>query len=142
MTVIPLARAHRFTLTFHIISGAFADMYNQQARKRGNSIGGSSIKPAADGVDWNPSENVWSEEFLQNAAATFESNMATLLGTLKGTSDDSSITQEQVVDTFKMMAGTKKHYHIYISLIPPLKSINTTRGCRSCYETRRRFKVR
>lgn len=61
-------------------------MHRAQPKKRGNSIGGSSIKPAADGVDWNPSENVWTEEFLQQAAVTFESNMAALLSSLKGTS--------------------------------------------------------
>lgn len=56
------------------------------ARKEG--IGSSSVDPnlALDGVDWNPSENVWSEEFLQQAAATFESNMASLLSSMKGCS--------------------------------------------------------
>ncbi|XP_077302825.1 peroxisomal biogenesis factor 19 isoform X2 [Arctopsyche grandis] len=78
-------------------------MNRAQTKKRGNSIGGSSIKPATDGVDWNPSENVWSEEFLQQAAATFESNMAALLSSLKGTSEE-SISQDQITATFQMMA--------------------------------------
>lgn len=71
--------------------GALEDMHRAQPKKRGNSIGGSSIKPATDGVDWNPSENVWTEEFLQQAAVTFESNMATLLSSFKGTSGEKSI---------------------------------------------------
>lgn len=72
--------------------GALEDMVPPAKDKenggRKESLGGSSLNPglALDGVDWNPSENVWSEEFLQQAAATFESNMASLLSSMKGCS--------------------------------------------------------
>ncbi|XP_068621876.1 peroxisomal biogenesis factor 19 [Battus philenor] len=47
--------------------------------------------------------NVWSEEFIKEAAAQFESNMAAILGSFSGVPDE-QITQDQIAQTFSKMA--------------------------------------
>lgn len=42
------------------------------AQRRKSSVGGSSIKPSEDGVEWNPAEREWSEEFMKKAAEKIE----------------------------------------------------------------------
>ncbi|XP_023955312.1 peroxisomal biogenesis factor 19 [Bicyclus anynana] len=54
----------------------------------------------------NPQEvpqNMWSEEFIKEAAAQFESNMAAILGGFSGVPED-QISQEQIAQTFSKMA--------------------------------------
>nr|XP_032525858.1 peroxisomal biogenesis factor 19 [Danaus plexippus plexippus] len=50
----------------------------------------------------NP-QNIWSEEFIKEAASQFESNMAAILGGFSGVPED-QITQEQIASTFSKMA--------------------------------------
>ncbi|VVD01908.1 unnamed protein product [Leptidea sinapis] len=52
-----------------------------------------------------PAENMWSEEFIKEAAAQFESNMAAIMGGFSGMPED-QITQEQIAQTFTKMAGS------------------------------------
>ncbi|CAK1546367.1 unnamed protein product [Leptosia nina] len=49
------------------------------------------------------STNMWSEEFIKEAAAQFESNMAALLGSFSGMPEE-QISQEQIAQTFSKMA--------------------------------------
>ncbi|KAJ2943419.1 hypothetical protein O0L34_g12228 [Tuta absoluta] len=56
----------------------------------------------AQGVDGIP-QNMWSEEFIKEAAAQFENNMAAILGSFSGVPED-QITQEQIAQTFSKMA--------------------------------------
>ncbi|XP_063372388.1 peroxisomal biogenesis factor 19 [Cydia amplana] len=59
-------------------------------------------KPAAAGEVQEP---VWSEEFVKEAAAQFESNMAALLGSFSGVpGEQPEISQEQIAQTFSKMA--------------------------------------
>lgn len=59
-------------------------------------------KPAAAGEAQEP---VWSEEFIKEAAAQFESNMAALLGSFSGVpGEQQEISQEQIAQTFSKMA--------------------------------------
>ncbi|XP_041971180.1 peroxisomal biogenesis factor 19 [Aricia agestis] len=51
----------------------------------------------------NVSQNLWSEEFIKEAASQFESNMASILGSFSGVPED-QITQEQIAQTFSKMA--------------------------------------
>ncbi|KAJ0182883.1 hypothetical protein K1T71_000859 [Dendrolimus kikuchii] len=48
-------------------------------------------------------QNMWSEEFIKEAAAQFETNMAAILGSFSGVPED-QITQEQIAQTFSKMA--------------------------------------
>ncbi|XP_050358615.1 peroxisomal biogenesis factor 19 [Nymphalis io] len=48
-------------------------------------------------------QNMWSEDFIKEAAAQFESNMASILGGFSGVPED-QITQEQIAQTFSKMA--------------------------------------
>ncbi|XP_013192579.1 peroxisomal biogenesis factor 19 [Amyelois transitella] len=48
-------------------------------------------------------QNLWSEEFIKEAAAQFESNMAAILGSFNGVPED-QISQEQIAQTFSKMA--------------------------------------
>ncbi|XP_053621927.1 peroxisomal biogenesis factor 19 [Plodia interpunctella] len=48
-------------------------------------------------------QNMWSEEFIKEAAAQFESNMAAILGSFNGVPEE-QITQEQIAQTFSKMA--------------------------------------
>ncbi|XP_073965094.1 peroxisomal biogenesis factor 19 isoform X2 [Choristoneura fumiferana] len=48
-------------------------------------------------------QNMWSEEFVKEAAAQFESSMAALLGSFSGVPEE-QITQEQIAQTFSKMA--------------------------------------
>ncbi|XP_034827518.1 peroxisomal biogenesis factor 19 [Maniola hyperantus] len=48
-------------------------------------------------------QNMWSEEFIKEAAAQFESNMAAILGGFSGVPED-QISQEQIAQTFSKMA--------------------------------------
>lgn len=48
-------------------------------------------------------QNMWGEEFIKEAAAQFESNMAAILGSFSGVPED-QITQEQIALTFNKMA--------------------------------------
>ncbi|XP_072948502.1 peroxisomal biogenesis factor 19 [Epargyreus clarus] len=48
-------------------------------------------------------QNMWSEEFIKEAAAQFENNMAAILGTFSGVPEE-QITQEQIAQTFSKMA--------------------------------------
>lgn len=48
-------------------------------------------------------QNMWSEEFIKEAAAQFESNMAAILGNFSGVPED-QISQEQIAQTFSKMA--------------------------------------
>lgn len=45
---------------------------------------------------------VWSEEFIKQAAAQFESNMSNLLGNIDG---DLQMSPEQLQQSFQKMAG-------------------------------------
>lgn len=47
--------------------------------------------------------NIWSEEFIKEAAAQFESNMAAIMGGFSGVPED-QISQEQIAQTFSKMA--------------------------------------
>ncbi|XP_063392566.1 peroxisomal biogenesis factor 19 [Cydia fagiglandana] len=62
-------------------------------------------KPPAAGEAQEP---VWSEEFIKEAAAQFESNMAALLGSFSAGSgvpgEQQEISQEQIAQTFSKMA--------------------------------------
>ncbi|XP_063545430.1 peroxisomal biogenesis factor 19 isoform X2 [Cydia strobilella] len=59
-------------------------------------------KPPAAGETQEP---VWSEEFVKEAAAQFESNMAALLGSFSGVpGEQQEISQEQIAQTFSKMA--------------------------------------
>lgn len=53
-----------------IFVGALQDMTKKQ--------------PSAEQVPAGESQNMWSEEFIKEAAAQFESNMATILGSFSG----------------------------------------------------------
>ncbi|XP_050678172.1 peroxisomal biogenesis factor 19 [Leptidea sinapis] len=55
-----------------------------------------------------PAENMWSEEFIKEAAAQFESNMAAIMGGFSGMPED-QITQEQIAQTFTKMAEAAAH---------------------------------
>ncbi|KAL4711373.1 hypothetical protein ACJJTC_019214 [Scirpophaga incertulas] len=48
-------------------------------------------------------QNMWSEEFIKEAAAQFESNMAAIMGSFTGVPEE-QITQEQIAQTFSKMA--------------------------------------
>ncbi|XP_038219845.1 peroxisomal biogenesis factor 19 [Zerene cesonia] len=48
-------------------------------------------------------QNMWSEEFIKEAAAQFESNMAAILGSFSGMPEE-QISQEQIAQTFSKMA--------------------------------------
>ncbi|XP_049883899.1 peroxisomal biogenesis factor 19 isoform X2 [Pectinophora gossypiella] len=48
-------------------------------------------------------QNMWSEEFIKEAAAQFESNMAAILGSFSGVPED-QISQDQIAQTFSKMA--------------------------------------
>ncbi|CAK1593000.1 unnamed protein product [Parnassius mnemosyne] len=56
-----------------------------------------------DKSDGDAPPNMWSEEFIKEAAAQFESNMAAILGSFSGVPDE-QITQEQIAQTFSKMA--------------------------------------
>ncbi|KAG6443934.1 peroxisomal biogenesis factor 19 [Manduca sexta] len=56
---------------------------------------------AAEGS--SEAQNMWSEEFIKEAAAQFETNMAAILGSFSGVPED-QITQEQIAQTFSKMA--------------------------------------
>ncbi|KAF9410697.1 hypothetical protein HW555_010289 [Spodoptera exigua] len=67
-------------------------------------------KPAdtvAEGSSDVPS-NMWSEEFIKEAAAQFESNMSAILSSFSGVPED-QITQEQIAQTFTKMAEAAAH---------------------------------
>ncbi|CAH1642340.1 unnamed protein product [Spodoptera littoralis] len=67
-------------------------------------------KPAgtvAEGSSEVPS-NMWSEEFIKEAAAQFESNMSAILSSFSGVPED-QITQEQIAQTFTKMAEAAAH---------------------------------
>ncbi|XP_039752667.1 peroxisomal biogenesis factor 19 isoform X1 [Pararge aegeria] len=51
----------------------------------------------------NVHHNIWSEEFIKEAAAQFESNMASILGGFSGVPEE-QISQEQITQTFSKMA--------------------------------------
>ncbi|CAB3233861.1 unnamed protein product [Arctia plantaginis] len=48
-------------------------------------------------------QNMWSEEFIKEAAAQFESNMSAILSSFSGVPEE-QITQEQIAQTFSKMA--------------------------------------
>lgn len=53
-------------------------------------------------------QNMWSEEFIKEAAAQFESNMAAILGSFSGVPEE-QITQDQIAQTFSKMAEAAAH---------------------------------
>ncbi|CAH2101868.1 unnamed protein product [Euphydryas editha] len=70
----------------------------------------SALQDMTKKPDQNPqsgdnanAQNMWSEEFIKEAAAQFESNMAAILGGFSGVPED-QITQEQIAQTFSKMA--------------------------------------
>lgn len=48
-------------------------------------------------------QNMWSEEFIKEAAAQFESNMSAILSSFSGVPEE-QITQDQIAETFSKMA--------------------------------------
>ncbi|KAL0809218.1 hypothetical protein ABMA28_011439 [Loxostege sticticalis] len=60
-------------------------------------------KQDADKPTGSGEVNMWSEEFIKEAAAQFETNMAAILGSFSGVPED-QITQEQIAQTFTKMA--------------------------------------
>ncbi|XP_046975686.1 peroxisomal biogenesis factor 19 [Vanessa cardui] len=58
---------------------------------------------SAQSEDGVAAQNMWSEDFIKEAAAQFESNMAAILGGFSGVPED-QITQEQIAQTFSKMA--------------------------------------
>ncbi|XP_026739727.1 peroxisomal biogenesis factor 19 [Trichoplusia ni] len=64
-------------------------------------------QPAAEGSSEAP-QNMWSEEFIKEAAAQFESNMSAILSSFSGVPED-QITQEQIAHTFTKMAEAAAH---------------------------------
>lgn len=65
--------------------------------------------PKAEEVAPNTQETeveVWSEEFIKQAAAQFENNMAALLG-----ESGTQLTNEQLAQSFQKMAG--KHMQLW-----------------------------
>ncbi|CAG9794396.1 unnamed protein product [Diatraea saccharalis] len=80
-----------------LLDSALQDMTKKQEQ--------SGENPAnTDGVP----QNMWSEEFIKEAAAQFESNMAAILGSFSGVPED-QITQEQIAQTFTKMAEAAAH---------------------------------
>ncbi|XP_075988841.1 peroxisomal biogenesis factor 19 [Anticarsia gemmatalis] len=53
-------------------------------------------------------QNMWSEEFIKEAAAQFESNMSAILSSFSGVPEE-QITQEQIAQTFSKMAEAAAH---------------------------------
>ncbi|XP_047038638.1 peroxisomal biogenesis factor 19 [Helicoverpa zea] len=66
-----------------------------------------SAASTAEGPSNVPS-NMWSEEFIKEAAAQFESNMSAILSSFSGVPED-QITQEQIAQTFTKMAEAAAH---------------------------------
>ncbi|CAH0602085.1 unnamed protein product [Chrysodeixis includens] len=64
-------------------------------------------QPAAEASGEAP-QNMWSEEFIKEAAAQFESNMSAILSSFSGVPED-QITQEQIAHTFTKMAEAAAH---------------------------------
>uniref|UniRef100_A0A2H1VUK4 Peroxin-19 n=1 Tax=Spodoptera frugiperda TaxID=7108 RepID=A0A2H1VUK4_SPOFR len=62
---------------------------------------------AAEGSGEVPS-NMWSEEFIKEAAAQFESNMSAIFSRFSGV-PEVQITQEQIAQTFTKMAEAAAH---------------------------------
>lgn len=53
-------------------------------------------------------QNMWSEEFIKEAAAQFESNMSAILSSFSGVPEE-QITQDQIAQTFSKMAEAAAH---------------------------------
>ncbi|KAI5640420.1 pex19 protein family domain-containing protein [Phthorimaea operculella] len=71
----------------------------QDMTKKPESTEQTELATGADGIP----QNMWSEEFIKEAAAQFENNMAAILGSFSGVPED-QITQEQIAQTFSKMA--------------------------------------
>ncbi|XP_014371665.2 peroxisomal biogenesis factor 19 [Papilio machaon] len=69
--------------------------------------------------------NVWNEEFIREAAAQFESNMAALLGNFSGIPDE-NVTQEQIAHTFSKMAEAAAQVLKPPSDTPAVENANDT----------------
>ncbi|KAJ8707590.1 hypothetical protein PYW07_011267 [Mythimna separata] len=80
-----------------LLESALQDMTKKQ----------STAAPTAEGSSELPS-NMWSEEFIKEAAAQFESNMSAILSSFSGVPED-QITQEQIAQTFSKMAEAAAH---------------------------------
>lgn len=76
-----------------LLDSALQDMTKKDVKKE---------EPSGEGSGEIP-QNMWSEDFIKEAAAQFESNMAAILGNFSGVPED-QITQEQIAQTFTKMA--------------------------------------
>ncbi|KAM3955074.1 peroxisomal biogenesis factor 19 [Aphomia sociella] len=76
-----------------LLDSALQDMTKKDEKKEEQNGEASGEAPV----------NVWSEDFLKEAAAQFESNMAAILGNFSGVPED-QISQEQIAQTFAKMA--------------------------------------
>ncbi|CAH0404499.1 unnamed protein product [Chilo suppressalis] len=81
-----------------LLDSALQDMTKKQEQN------GQQVTESADGIP----QNMWSEEFIKEAAAQFESNMAAILGSFSGVPEE-QITQEQIAQTFSKMAEAAAH---------------------------------
>ncbi|CAG9131775.1 unnamed protein product [Plutella xylostella] len=77
-----------------LLDSALEDMKKRQ--------GDGQANPDAAGAD-GEAPQMWNEEFIKEAAAQFESNMAAILGSFSGVPED-QITQDQIAQTFSKMA--------------------------------------
>ncbi|GBP58720.1 Peroxisomal biogenesis factor 19 [Eumeta japonica] len=77
----------------------------QDMTKKDDKMDNKSGGPLEDAQ--NP-QNMWSEEFIKEAASQFEANMAAILGSFSGIPEE-QITQEQIAQTFTKMAGPLRH---------------------------------
>lgn len=80
-----------------LLESALQDMTKKQQTAASTAEGPSEL----------PS-NMWSEEFIKEAAAQFESNMSAILSSFSGVPED-QITQEQIAQTFSKMAEAAAH---------------------------------
>lgn len=88
-----------------MFSGALDDFSKQETAEKKNdgeaatAAVADGTKKEGDGVEGGGVE--WTDEFVKQAAAQFESNMAVLLGGDGG----GQFTQEQLQQSFQKMAG-------------------------------------
>lgn len=83
---------------FSRASGALEDFSKSET-----AVSKKDDKEATAEAPQDAEGEVWSEEFIKQAAAQFESNMSNLMGNIDG---DLQLTPEQLQQSFQKMAGT------------------------------------
>lgn len=86
-----------------LLDSALEDMTKKPEAAAPAQAGDDPVQLALPGSEDPNAPTVWTEDFIKEAAAQFESNMAALLGNISGVPEE-QITQDQIAQTFSKMA--------------------------------------